>query len=136
MTIKKFRSYFFTFFLIAKFLIIGWLFFMRLTHGYSFEQFEEILYIITPVFAAHLIPAYTFLWKNRKPVETDKELVSKLLKWTSFGILLGYMIYMLIIISSVPGGEEAFKNMKKMLGWAEILFGGFIGVIVSNIYSK
>lgn len=119
----------------AKLIVVGWSLFMWMTKGYNFAQFKEILFIIVPLFSVNLSIAFQYYFK-KKPVnsETEESIIPQPVKVITMILLAIYCLYMVGVLAQVPGEEEAFKNMKEMLGWSEILFGGYVGIVVKNVF--
>lgn len=142
MSYETFRVRFLIFLLIAKLLVLGWLFLMYTTHGYSWAETKDLIYIIAPIFAAHLIPGISFYAKSRSSKNTPLSEIKILDKpntafvWIAFSLITIYALYNIWAVSSVPGTKNGFAVVKEMLALAEILFGILIGVIVSELYHK
>ncbi len=140
MSYETFRVRFLVLLLVSKLVVLAWLFLMYTTHGFSWLEAKDLIYIVAPIFAAHLIPGISFYAKSRsrkKAAVSEEETLDKpnsVFVGIAFSLIALYAIYNILIISYVPGTENGFSVVKEMLAMGEIIFGLLIGVIVSELY--
>ena len=118
----------------SKIIIIAWIFFMEFTGGYSSEQMTDLLLIIAPLVSTNIMIGLQYYGENHKNAQDGEEITPSPFKNISFMLLGIYFIFMMGVISSVNQEPEAFKTTKTMLSIGELLFGGYIGYVVKNIF--
>ncbi len=140
MTLKQFRERFIIIFFIVKVGLILLAWFLYHAKAYNANQFYDVFYIIAPAFAANLVIALKYLGKNRKPkkIENEKEEEEEKITKVESSIIIICMIFYGIFVSvellSLHAEETAFANLKKLIGLAEIAFGGVFGWAFSSFF--
>lgn len=141
MEVNKFRKRLFYLLLGSKIAVVFSLFLFWIAQAYSTNQFKELLLLIAPLFVTNITIALKY-WlqdqKEDKPALSAKP-ISGPIKTLSWWGTIGYGIYMIVLIiyySTRTGDEESFRSLKELLGIGEILFGGYIGLIVSDIFKE
>ena len=125
----------------AKFIVVSSIFILWCSGGFNFQQMSEILVIVIPLFSVHL----TMIIKDYLETKEDKSLLSRPLRKPlvvlSQALPLGYTLYMILVVvglSNVSGdtsaAQEKFAQMKTLLGIGEIIFGVYLGIIISTMF--
>jgi peptidoglycan/LPS O-acetylase OafA/YrhL len=140
MEIQRFRLRLFYLLLGAKVAVILWLLVLWLSHGYSAGQFRELLLLIAPLFVANITIALKF-WLGEKqpsPAPESRKVagpIRTIVWWGTIGYGI-YMIFLLTYFSTLTGDEDAYRNLKELISLGEILFGGYIGLVVADVFTR
>lgn len=138
MEIQKFRLRLFYLLLGAKIAVILFLFLFWLAQAYSAAQFRELLLLIAPLFVTNITIAIRFWLKAPKTGLTpEPRKVAGPIRTIVWWGTIGYGIYMIALIlyySTLSGSEGAMGDLKELIGLGEILFGGYIGLVVMDAF--
>jgi len=130
MSLKKFRNQLSYILLFSKLAVIIVLALHYLQHKFLPYQAKELLLIILPLFIVYLTVSFA---SNRNIPEGVKLSMEKpiilLCKWIPIAFAI-YMILVMTFLQSGTSGDGApFRQMKDMIGGAEVIFGFYIGFI-------
>jgi len=130
---SNYRGKLFVLLLSVQGIVVGLLFFLWLTKAFSSNQFMDLIALIIPLFTAHLVPAFDYFGNKTEESEPDKDPPS-IMKKLSFLIPILYMIYMVSILLRGGSSDDAFQTMKLFIGAGEMIFGLYIGLLVTKIF--
>lgn len=140
MEIQQFRLRLFYLLLGAKVAVILCLFLFWLAQAYSAAQLRELLLLIAPLFVTNITIAIRFWLKDQKPgIQAEARKVAGPIRTIVWWGTIGYGIYMISLIvyySTLTGSEVAMGNLKELIGIGEILFGGYIGLVVMDVFGR
>ncbi len=141
MEIQKFRIRLFYLLLSSKIIIILFLILFWLSKAYSATQFKELILLVAPLFVTNITIALRFWLKDQNtstPEQVAKKVVGPIRTIVWWGTI-GYAVFMTVLIiyySTLTGDEESFLTLKDLVGIGEILFGGYIGLVVMELFRE
>lgn len=128
--------------LVIKLLVIIWLFTQWEAGGFTTDQFTGTLGLLIPVFTT-----YTGVM-IREVIEQSKSQVTppvdpasrptrpRSFQGLAFGVIIGYGIALILIISLRPRGVISYAQMNTFLTLLEASFGIYVGRIVFSLFKK
>lgn len=130
----KFRAAFLLILFFIKIIIISWVFIMELTNGYSAEQRNDLVAVLAPLFSANIMIGLQYYFDTKKTTEDETSTFEKPVTIIAFTSLVTYFIFIVGLISSSQTEVEAFKTMKNTIAVVEVLFSGYLGLVIKNIF--
>lgn len=140
MLLSRFRTQVLYSLLGSKLAVILTIFFHLLQSKFIFEQVRELLFIVVPLFAVYLVAASSYLSHSGTELQRDQndKSVSGPILFLGRWVPILFAIYMIIVLTAPSSGtaekSTGFQQMKEMVGWAEVIFGFFLGYVFTSLF--
>ena len=124
--------------LAAKLLLVGWVFTVWESGGFTNEQFISVIGIIVPVFATYLTLVIKDAAKHRHTdAPLDNRIVKRSFQTTAYWLIGSYAFVLLLVINLRGQGIlNQFGQMTALLSTVESGLGVYIGQIVFALFKK